>query len=108
MTKAEIVSLIKESLCKDSRFSKSKITLQLITEIIDEFFIILKEKIAENEHIELRGFGTFELKIRKAKKALNPRTKERVFVGEHAVPIFRPGREFKNQVRNSLNQKNRG
>ena len=66
-----------------------------------EFFDIVKNSITEGEHIELRGFGTFERKIREAKKAINPRTKESIVVEKHAVPVFRPGKELKEFVRTS-------
>ena len=66
----------------------------------------MRENIAEGKHIELRGFGTFETKIREPKKAINPRTKEVVNVDRHAVPIFRPGKELKSSVREHFAKNN--
>lgn len=106
MTKAQIVSQIKNNIEKSSKFSKSNITLQLVSEIVNNFIEIIKQEIKEGKRVELRGFGTFEIKIRKSKKALNPRTKERVFVEEHAIPFFRAGRDFKKEVK-SIYKKNK-
>jgi nucleoid DNA-binding protein len=42
--------------------------------------------------VELRGFGTFEVKKRKGRKrARNPKTGENVAVKDHGVATFRPG-----------------
>ena len=50
--------------------------------------------------IELRNFGVFEVKLRAARKARNPRTGEKVFVGEKFVVTFKPGKEMEERVRN--------
>ena len=48
---------------------------------------------------ELRGFGTFEVRIRKGKeKARNPKTGEIVSVDQHGVAVFRAGRELKEEL----------
>jgi integration host factor subunit beta len=49
--------------------------------------------------IELRGFGTFEVKVRKARpKARNPKTGEAISIHSHGVVAFRSGRELKQDV----------
>jgi integration host factor subunit beta len=49
----------------------------------------------KEEHIELRGFGTFEVKTREEREARNPKTGESVVVPKRRVPYFRPGKELK-------------
>lgn len=56
----------------------------LLDEIIDS--------IVDEGRIELRGFGVFEVRMRKPRKALNPRTKETVRVPEKKVVRFRAGK----------------
>jgi DNA-binding protein HU-beta len=97
-TKADLISIIHELINKEYDFKK-KVSQKIIAAVVDTFFEVLKDNVARGAHIELRGFGTFETKIRAPKKALNPRTKEVVDVKRHAVPIFRAGRELKNIVR---------
>jgi nucleoid DNA-binding protein len=53
----------------------------------------------ESHRIELRNFGVFEVKQRKARKARNPRTGERVDVPPKNVVTFKPGKEMEEKVR---------
>ncbi|MBA7664927.1 Integration host factor subunit alpha [subsurface metagenome] len=86
LTKAEIVELMSEKL----ELRKKDIAM-----VIDLFFEIVKEGLRNEEHIELRGFGTFEVKTREEREARNPKTGESVIVPKRKVPYFRPGRELK-------------
>ncbi len=106
MTKAELVSLIRHKIDQTKNFRKRETSSKIISAILDTLFPIMRDYIAKGEHIELRGFGTFETKIREPKKAINPRTKEVVNVKRHAVPIFRPGKELKSQVKEYFEKKN--
>ncbi|MDR2535498.1 MAG: integration host factor subunit beta [Treponema sp.] len=61
----------------------------------------IKAALIENKIIELRGFGTFEVKVRKGReKARNPKTGEPVVVDSHGIAIFRAGKELKQEVWN--------
>ncbi len=94
-TKAEIVNNIYE--CVD--VNKKDIHL-----IIDSFFDEVKKALVEAKVVELRGFGTFEVKTRKAReKARNPKTGEIVPVDSHGVTVFRPGKELKELTWNVKN-----
>ena len=86
LTKAEIVEEINERL---------GLTKKDIARVIDTFFEIIKEGLKKDEHIELRGFGTFEVKTREQREARNPKTGESVIVPKRKVPYFRPGKELK-------------
>ena len=43
------------------------------------------------QRVELRHFGSFALKIRKARAARNPRTGDKIFIKEKKVPVFKNG-----------------
>jgi len=86
LTKAEIVEEINERL---------GLTKKDIARVIDMFFEIVKKGLKNDEHIELRGFGTFEVKTREEREARNPKTGESVTVPKRKVPYFRPGKELK-------------
>jgi integration host factor subunit beta len=59
----------------------------------------MKEALMRRQVIELRGFGTFEVKIRKARpRARNPRTGESITIRSHGAVAFRSGRELKQAV----------
>ncbi|HCM27361.1 MAG: integration host factor subunit beta [Treponema sp. GWB1_62_6] len=69
--------------------------------VIDLFIDEIKAALTEGRIVELRGFGTFEIRVRKGrKKARNPKTGEPVSVGAHGVAAFRPGKELKQEVWN--------
>jgi integration host factor subunit beta len=91
-TKADIVDLVYE------RTDASKKDIRIV---IDLFIDELKEALKRNMVIELRGFGTFEIKTRKGRlKARNPRTGKSVEVDTHGIAAFRPGRALKGAVWN--------
>jgi len=66
--------------------------------VIEQFLSLVGEKLIENKTIELRGFGTFVCKGRKARPARNPRTGESVFLEERFVPTFKFSSEIKNKI----------
>jgi integration host factor subunit beta len=92
-TKADII---------DSVYQKTGISRKEIRTVIDLFIDEIKDALVKNMIIELRGFGTFETKTRKARsKARNPKTGELISVHSHGIAAFRPGRELKQEVWNS-------
>jgi len=54
--------------------------------------------LAEECRIELRNFGDFAVKKRKARQGRNPRTGEKVMVGERMTVTFKPGRIVEERV----------
>lgn len=89
LTKAEII---------ESIYAEVPVSKKNIHRILDLFFDQVKGGIIGQRAVELRGFGTFELKPRKGRVARNPRTGERVEVENHGVASFRPGRELKERA----------
>ena len=86
-TKADIV---------DALYDNTGIERKEIRKIIDLFFGELKAALTRRSVIELRGFGTFEIKVRKGRsRARNPKTGETISVRPHGIVCFRPGRELK-------------
>ena len=91
-TKADIV---------DALYEKTRMSRAEIRGTLDLVILEMKEALSRRQIIELRGFGTFEVKIRKArKKARNPRTGENIVINSHGVVAFRSGRELKQAVWN--------
>ncbi len=90
LTKAEIV---------ENLHDKVNLNRMEIHEVIDALFDELKTGMKNGQVIELRGFGTFETRVRKGKqRARNPKTGEIVNVKTHGVAVFRPGKELKEMV----------
>jgi len=89
-TKAEII---------DALYEKTGMSRTEIRSTVDIIINEMKEALSQGQIIELRGFGTFEVKIRKARnRARNPRTGESIVTKSHGVVSFRSGRELKQAV----------
>ena len=105
MIKADVIEQIQAAILADKSNSKREFTQKKITSILDSFFDVVKESVAEGNKIELRGFGTFDLREIKEKEIKNPRNNQSILVHEHAVPVFKPGKDFKRKTRDSLKRK---
>ena len=90
MTKKEIVKEISE---------RANLTQLKTKEIVQWTFDAIVETLIEEGRIELRNFGVFEVKRRKARKARNPRTGAKVDVEPKNVVTFQPGKEMEERVR---------
>jgi nucleoid DNA-binding protein len=89
VTKKEIVKQIAD---------KANLTQLKTKEIVQWTFDAIVETLLEERRIELRNFGVFEVKARKARKARNPRTGEKVDVEPKNVVTFKPGKEMEERV----------
>ncbi|HZU35194.1 MAG TPA: HU family DNA-binding protein [Gemmataceae bacterium] len=94
MTKKEIVKQISERI---------GLTQLKTKEIVQQAFDAIVETLLEDGRIELRNFGVFEVKRRKARKARNPRTGDKVDVPPKNVVTFKPGKEMEERVRQMTN-----
>ena len=90
MTKKEIVKQISDRI---------GLTQLKTKDIVQQTFDAIVDTLIEVGRIELRNFGVFEVKMRKARKARNPRTGERVDVEPKKVVTFKPGKEMEDKVR---------
>ena len=69
-----------------------------IVKIVDIFFKTLTKAIVKNDRIELRGFGTFDVKNREARMARNPKDGSIVAVPSKKIPFFRMGKSMKERI----------
>ena len=69
-----------------------------IEQVVDIFFEEITKRLAEGGRVELRGFGAFSTRERKARQGRNPRTGETVAVPEKRVPYFKPGKEMRERL----------
>src|SRR2546429_7569295 len=90
VTKKEIVKQISE---------RANLTQLKTKEIVQWTFDAIVETLIQEGRIELRNFGVFEVKRRKARKARNPRTGAKVDVEPKNAVTFQPGKEMEERVR---------
>jgi len=95
MTKADLVEQVAEAIGPG-------ITKKDCALVVDGLLNAIKNALAEQQNIEIRGFGTFKVRKRKARMARNPRTGESVEVPARVVPIFKPSKDLRTQVATSL------
>ncbi|WP_407400929.1 HU family DNA-binding protein [Treponema sp.] len=72
---------------------------QIVQKVVDELFEQMKISMSEGNTIELRGFGTFELRLRKGREnARNPKNGAKVSSAPHYVVVFRSGKDLKESL----------
>jgi integration host factor subunit beta len=86
MTKSELILKLAE--LNPHLFQRD--SEQIVTTIFDK----ISEAMARGDRVELRGFGAFSVKARKARTGRNPRTGEQVKVETKAVPFFKTGKRL--------------
>ncbi|MDE0074291.1 MAG: integration host factor subunit beta [Gammaproteobacteria bacterium] len=95
MTKADLVEQV--AVVIGPRVTKRDCGL-----VVDAFLDAVKDTLARGDHIEIRGFGTFKVRHRKARTARNPRTGEPVGVPPRVAPVFKPSSHFRSLVDRGL------
>ncbi len=93
MTRSELIEKVAEKL--------DGYTLKQTEIIVETFFESIKDALSRGEKVELRGFGNFRLKKRRARKARNPKTGESVDVPEKRVVYFKAGKELRELLNSS-------
>lgn len=80
----------------ESIYQKTKVEKKQVQDVVEQLFEELKIALKNGNTIELRGFGTFEPRLRKGRsKARNPKTGEQLSVAPHYVAAFRSGQDLK-------------
>ena len=86
MEKPELISAVAKA---------AEISEEDATKIIDAFVTEIKNGLSNGEKVSISGFGTFLLSKRRAKKFINPKTKQIHQIPEKVLPQFRAGSDFK-------------
>lgn len=69
-----------------------------VERIVATVFDEIAGALTRGDRVELRGFGAFSVKERKARLGRNPRTGESVHVPDKRVPFFRPGKHLRDRI----------
>jgi len=90
MTKSE---LVQEMMQKAAHVSQKEMAV-----IVDTIFDSMTDALRRGGRIELRGFGTFEVRVRKPRMGRNPKSGTKVPLGTRKVPFFKAGKELKEKL----------
>ena len=97
----------------DQNFNRSDIKLALSKEFpdlsksqislaIDSILEIIIDAVALDDRVEIRGFGSFSLHYRVPRIGRNPKTGTPVALSGKYVPHFKPGKELRDRVNDSM------
>ncbi|WP_413291429.1 HU family DNA-binding protein [Bdellovibrio sp. HCB337] len=67
--------------------------------ILDATLEVIQKAVSKGDEVKLVGFGSFSRTNRKARSGRNPKTGASVQIPQSRVPRFKPGKEFKDQVK---------
>ena len=87
MTKNDLIKKLQEEL--------KTYSLKDVTYAVNIIFDSMVDAIKRGERIELRGFGSFEVRERKPRMGRNPKTGAQVKLAERKVPFFKTGKELR-------------
>ncbi len=90
MTKSQ---LVQQLINQASHISQKDMSL-----IVDTVFESMIKALGAGDRIELRGFGTFEVRVREPRQGRNPKSGSKVSLGIRKVPFFKAGKELKEMI----------
>ena len=89
MNKAELINAAAEKAGLSKKDTEAAITAA---------FAVITENLAQDEKIQLVGFGSFEVKSRAERIGRNPKTKEQIKIPASKMPVFKAGKALKDAV----------
>ena len=96
MTKSELIEILAQ---KQVQLAYKDVELAVKT-MIDH----MGNTLANGERIEIRGFGSFSLHYRPPRVGRNPKTGDSVELAAKYVPHFKPGKEMRERVNDSMDK----
>lgn len=90
--------MLKSELIETLHKENPHLTRADMERVVGVFFESITQTLERGARVELRGFGAFSTRNRKARAGRNPRTGTDVFVPEKHVPFFRTGKELRKQI----------
>ncbi|MEB3286729.1 MAG: HU family DNA-binding protein [Vampirovibrionales bacterium] len=77
---------------------KTKSSQKAVATILASVIETIEKSVAKGKKVTLVGFGTFENRKRKARSGRNPQTGKTISIPAKTVPVFSPGKQFKELV----------
>ena len=90
MTKSELIARLAE--LNPSLYHRD------LEQLVNTVFDTITEALENGDRVELRGFGAFSLRERKARVGRNPRTGEAVSVDAKTIPFFKMGKNMRERL----------
>ncbi len=90
MNKSEIIS----RLSRENQQLNSKIIEKAVNTLLEQ----ISSSLEKGDRVEIRGFGSYNLRARAARKSRNPRTGVKLLTTEKKVALFRPAKSMRERV----------
>ncbi len=91
MTKANLVDVVA---------TRADIPRKQANDVVQVIFDAIIAALHKDEKVELRGFGSFRVRRRRARIGRNPKTGEQVQVPPKRIPYFKPGKHLREELLN--------
>ena len=89
MNKSDIIQLLSRDI---------NLPVQKTDEIVSKFFETMSDALLSGDRIEIRGFGSFEVREYGDYTGRNPKTGEEIVVLPKKLPFFKVGKDFREKV----------
>jgi len=93
MNKSDLVNILEQEI--------KTLSHKEVESIVDAIFDKMTEALVSGGRIEIRGLGSFEVRVREPRQGRNPKSGASVFVGTRRVPFFKVGKELRDRVNKS-------
>ena len=93
MTKSELIDVLAKQ--------QNHLVLKDVESAVKCILEQMNQALSTGERIEIRGFGSFSLRVRPPRIGRNPKTGESVALAKKHVPHFKPGKELRDRVNES-------
>jgi len=90
MTKQDIISAMVE---------ETGLTKKNCDKAVTAFIDVVTSSLSKGEKVSLVGFGTFEVRDRKARTGRNPQTKQKITIPASKIPAFKAGKALKDATK---------
>lgn len=83
----------------DAVAEKSDLTKKDVKTVVDKMLETVSSHLKQGDKVQLTGFGTFEVRDRKARTGVKPGTTEKIDIPASKYPAFKPGKGLKDNIR---------
>ena len=97
MTKTELIKVVKDTVSE----TLEGVTAKDTAVFVDATIKAIQDTVIAGERVQIVGFGTFETTTRAAREGRNPATGQAISIPESKSPKFKPGKLFKEAVKNA-------
>ena len=90
MNKSELISAVAEN---------AGLTKKDTEKVVNAVFDSIGDALAKGDKVQVIGFGTFDVRERKAREGRNPATGDTITIPAVKVPVFKAGKALKDTVK---------